>query len=120
MTSVVLTVNVGSYQDPVQFPGFAHLIEHCVFLGNKKYPEQNGLDSRINEFGGKTNAVTEANHTQFYLDLMTPNDTCRTSEILDQFASMFVDPIFSEEGTRSEMNAIDSEWMMQQTNVEWT
>ena len=45
---VALTVGVGSYQDPIDFPGLAHFVEHCVFLGNEKYPEQNGLDSLIN------------------------------------------------------------------------
>jgi predicted Zn-dependent peptidase len=32
-TAASLDVRVGSWYDPQQFPGLAHAVEHCLFLG---------------------------------------------------------------------------------------
>lgn len=33
-SSAALDVHVGSLSDPKDFPGLAHALEHCLFLGN--------------------------------------------------------------------------------------
>jgi len=37
-----LDVRVGSWHDPLPFPGLAHAVEHCLFLGTIKYPVSGG------------------------------------------------------------------------------
>lgn len=39
--SASLSVGVGSLQDPVEVQGIAHYLEHMLFMGTKKYPDEN-------------------------------------------------------------------------------
>jgi hypothetical protein len=36
-----MDVSVGSFSDPPAFPGLAHFLEHMLFMGSKKYPNEN-------------------------------------------------------------------------------
>jgi insulysin len=40
-SAATLNVNVGSLQDPKGINGLAHFCEHMLFLGTKKYPDEN-------------------------------------------------------------------------------
>lgn len=42
-----LCVGVGSFSDPRHIPGMAHFLEHMVFMGSEKFPEENDFDSFI-------------------------------------------------------------------------
>ena len=39
-----LNVNVGSAYDTKEFNGTAHLLEHTLFMGSEKYPNENELN----------------------------------------------------------------------------
>jgi len=36
-----------SFSDPPEIQGLAHFLEHMIFMGSKKYPEENEYDSYI-------------------------------------------------------------------------
>ena len=38
MANVALDVKAGSWNEPKEFPGLAHLCEHMLFMGSAKYP----------------------------------------------------------------------------------
>ena len=40
-SSAALSVEVGSLQDPVDAQGLAHYLEHMLFMGTTKYPNEN-------------------------------------------------------------------------------
>lgn len=42
-----LTIGVGSFQDPEDIPGLAHFLEHMVFMGSEKFPQENDFDAFI-------------------------------------------------------------------------
>ena len=44
MAAASLCINVGSFSDPPDIPGLAHFLEHMVFMGSDKYPQENALD----------------------------------------------------------------------------
>jgi len=54
-----LQVAVGQFSDPDHALGLAHFLEHMLFLGTKKYPEENSYSSFIKSNGGFDNAYTE-------------------------------------------------------------
>ena len=50
--AATMNVNVGSLQDPEGFNGLAHFCEHMLFLGTKKYPDENHYSKFLSSHGG--------------------------------------------------------------------
>jgi insulysin len=61
-----MAISAGSINDPDDMIGLAHFVEHMMFLGNEKYPEENGFQKFITEHGGFCNAATQADKTHYY------------------------------------------------------
>jgi hypothetical protein len=61
--AVSVAVGAGSMHEPDDLGGLAHFVEHCVFLGNKKYPTRNSLDKLLAKHNGYSNAHTELEYT---------------------------------------------------------
>jgi len=104
--SASLSVNVGSFQDPEKQQGLAHFLEHMLFLGTKKYPESGNYQSYINTHGGSHNAYTSTDTTNFYFDIKPS----AYEGALDRFSQFFISPLFSEDLTQREKNAVDAEY----------
>lgn len=100
-----MDVSVGSYNDPEEFFGLAHFLEHMLFLGTKKYPTENYYGEFLSKNGGRSNAYTSSESTNYYFDVTKEN----LKTALDIFAQFFIAPLFTESGTDREMNAVDSE-----------
>jgi insulysin len=100
-------VNVGSYSDPKEYNGLAHFLEHMLFLGSKKYPQENYFDENLKNNGGYSNAYTDTFETNYYY--MCNNDYFEES--LDIFSRFFIDPLFDKNSVEREINAINSEHM---------
>ena len=43
---------MGSFSDPDKLQGLAHFLEHMVFMGSSKYPDENSYDEFIQKNGG--------------------------------------------------------------------
>ena len=104
-TSMSVSVGCGYFNDYKYFYGIAHFIEHLLFMGSVKYPIQNYFDNKLNEFNGSSNASTSENNTTYILDILNKGFV----EILDIFSRFFIDPLFSAEAIKKEMNAVNSE-----------
>ena len=63
-----LCVSAGSFSDPADMPGLAHFLEHMVFMGSEKYPDENSFDDFIQRTGGTDNAHTDCETTVFYFE----------------------------------------------------
>ena len=48
-----MDVNVGFFSDPEELPGLAHFSEHMLFLGTKKYPDENSYSKYLSSHGKK-------------------------------------------------------------------
>ena len=77
-----------------------------LFLGTKKFPEENHYSKFISANGGAKNAATGEDYTYYYYDIK--ND--KFGESLDIFSQFFKEPLFTESGTERELNAVDSEF----------
>eukprot|EP00933_Yihiella_yeosuensis_P067568 TRINITY_DN7246_c0_g1_i1.p1 TRINITY_DN7246_c0_g1~~TRINITY_DN7246_c0_g1_i1.p1 ORF type:complete len:1041 (+),score=210.54 TRINITY_DN7246_c0_g1_i1:127-3249(+) len=99
-------VQVGSWEDPSDFPGLAHFCEHMVFMNSKKYPEENLADKILTSNGGYTNAWTSTGKT-VYSGIVTEH---AFEQAFDVWSRFFIDPSFLRNSTGREINAVNAEW----------
>jgi len=108
MSAAALCVHMGSFSDPEDIPGLAHFLEHMVFMGSSKFPEENSFESFIAKHGGYDNASTDTETTVFYFE--SPRRYFH--EGLDRFAQFFISPLMKQEAMQREREAVDSEYQM--------
>jgi len=106
LAAAALCVAAGSFHEPKDVSGLAHFLEHMVFMGSEKYPEENGYDSFLNMHGGSNNAYTDDESTVFYFDVQPKN----FEGALDRFAQFFISPLLREDAVDREVKAVDSEF----------
>ncbi|KPJ02224.1 Insulin-degrading enzyme [Papilio xuthus] len=114
-SAAALCVNVGYLSDPDELPGLAHFCEHMLFLGTKKYPQENEYNKFLSEHGGSSNAYTTPDHTLFYFDVLPQH----LPQVLDIFSQFFICPLFTESATGRELNAVDFEHENNVYNDTW-
>jgi insulysin len=102
---VTVSVNIGSYSNPEGYDGLAHFLEHMLFMGSKKYPNENHYNTRLNQLGGSSNAYTDVMETVYYFNVFDSG----LKEIMDIFSRFFIDPLFDPDSVSREINAVDSE-----------
>ncbi len=105
-SAAILSVNAGSWQDPDEHPGLAHFLEHMLFMGTKKYPDEAAFFEFVKSHGGKSNAFTEDQYTSYVFDIDTP----AFPEALDRFSQFFISPLLKTSGLKREIRAIDQEF----------
>lgn len=105
-SAVALSVRAGSWEDPVEYPGIAHFLEHMLFMGTQKYPNESEYSRFITENGGATNAFTASHFTSYMFSI----NNNAFEEALDRFADFFKTPLFNPSGVDRELQAIDQEY----------
>ena len=99
----LLNVNIGSVHDT--YPGMAHFLEHMVFMGSEKYPNESNFMDSVAKNGGITNAMTGDTHTSYYFSISSN----QYLNILDMFSWFFINPLLRKDCIDREVNAVDSE-----------
>ena len=112
---VSVCVNAGSFQNPKEYDGLAHFLEHMLFMGSKKYPNENHYSDRLNELGGYSNAYTDTMETVYYFNVFDNG----LEEIIDIFSRFFIDPTFDPDSVNREINAVDSEHQKNINSDNW-
>lgn len=102
-SSCVVGVKAGYFQD--SFDGTAHFLEHLLFMGSKKYPNQNAYHDYVIQHGGEDNAFTTHDMTCYYISL----DSQFLEKGVDMLSWFFREPLLSDEHIDSEKNIINSE-----------
>ncbi|XP_067023914.1 nardilysin-like [Acropora muricata] len=108
MSAAALCIGVGSFSDPDNIPGLAHFLEHMVFMGSEKYPDENEFDVFIKKHGGSGNAHTDCERTTFVFNVRRKY----FKETLERFAQFFISPLLKEDTVEREIQAVDSEYKM--------
>ncbi|XP_059179179.1 nardilysin-like [Physella acuta] len=106
--AAALCIGVGSFSDLPEIPGFAHFMEHMVFMGSKKFPKENYWDDYLAQNGGESNAWTDCERTCFFF-------VCHQNSFikaLDIFAQFFISPLFNKNSVDREILAVDNEFQM--------
>ncbi len=110
-----LAVDAGSWQDPEQYPGMAHFLEHMLFMGTKAYPNESEYTTFISSHGGKPNAYTAPACTVYSFSIN--NDFFK--EGLDRFSHFFIDPLFQQTSVARELKNVDQEHGKNLENDGW-
>ncbi|XP_063912496.1 nardilysin-like isoform X1 [Zophobas morio] len=108
MAATSLCIGVGSFSDPKDIPGMAHFLEHMVFMGSEKFPQENDFSSFISKRGGLDNASTDCSVTTFYFQCLERD----LFTALDKFAQFFISPLMKKGSIAREREAVDSEFQM--------
>nr|XP_012135647.1 PREDICTED: nardilysin-like [Megachile rotundata] len=108
MAACGLSISVGSFSDPPEIPGLAHFLEHMVFMGSEKYPQENDFDTFIKKRGGSDNACTDCELTTYYFEVQEKH----LLAALDRFAQFFISPLMKKDAITREREAVESEFQM--------
>jgi protease-3 len=111
-SAAALSVGVGSFQEPKDFGGLAHYLEHMLFLGTKTYPDVGDYSEFVSRNGGTQNAYTQLDHTNYMVAVN--NDAF--DEALKRFSGFFYEATLDEHYADKERNAVHSEWSMKGPN----
>jgi insulysin len=110
-----VSVEAGSLEDPQDFPGLAHFLEHMVFLGSKKYPNPDDFSQHLALYNGYHNAYTAAGETVYYNEVGYEG----LEKGLDVFAQFFIAPTLDEAMVNKEIHAVDSEHKKNMPDTKW-
>ena len=88
--------------------GLAHFLEHMLFMGSEKYPEESRFNDFISLHGGQRNATSESEYTSYYFDIASH----AFPEALDLFAQFFISPLLLKDALHREREAVNSEFQM--------
>eukprot|EP00882_Tetradesmus_deserticola_P020972 GHRQ01022665.1.p1 GENE.GHRQ01022665.1~~GHRQ01022665.1.p1 ORF type:complete len:274 (+),score=115.83 GHRQ01022665.1:417-1238(+) len=88
--AAAMAVGVGSFSDPPEMQGLSHYLEHMLFMGSDKFPDENEYDSYLSKHGGSSNAFTELEFTNYHFEVAPAH----LEAALDRFAQFFVAPLF--------------------------
>ena len=110
-----MIVNVGSYHDPEEYLGLAHFLEHMLFMGTEKYPDENYFMEYLNKHGGSSNAMTGDQDTIYFWEVQNKY----FNKTLDIFAQFFISPLLKQDAVDREVQAVNSEHEKNINSREW-
>lgn len=102
---VSVSVNIGTFANPKEYGGLAHFLEHMLFQGSTKYPDEAYYFNKLNEMGGHSNAYTDSSETVYFFNVLDNG----LVEIIDIFSRFFIDPLFTADNVYREVNAVNNE-----------
>lgn len=107
-SGAALSVAVGQFHEPFDKIGMAHFVEHMLFMGTAKYPDEHEYQDFMTENGGLVNAYTAGDQTVYIFQV----NNAQMNEALDRFSSFFTEPLFNESGLSRERKAVNQEFLM--------
>eukprot|EP00501_MAST-03F_sp_TOSAG23-6_P001249 GSMAST32.ASY1.ANO1.1295.1 assembled CDS len=105
-----MSVGVGSLCDPEQFAGLAHFLEHMLFLGSEKFPNEDQFAKIISQHGGFTNAYTASSETNYHFNI--GEQYLKTA--LKVWSQFFVSPLLTKSAIEREKNINNDAWRFSQ------
>jgi insulysin len=113
--AAAMDVRVGHLSDPDTAPGLAHFLEHMLFMGTSKFPDENEYNVYLSSHGGSSNAYTDLEATNYHFIVSSDH----FEGALDRFSQFFISPLFLPSSTERELQAVDSEHAKNLQNDMW-
>ncbi|WEL38830.1 secreted/periplasmic Zn-dependent insulinase-like peptidase [Encephalitozoon hellem] len=104
--SCAVSVKVGSLDNPESAQGLAHFLEHMLFMGTEKYPDEDEFTGFLSKNNGGYNATTYGETTIYYFDIAPE----AFEEGVDRLADFFKTPLLKQDSVEREVSAVHSEF----------
>jgi coenzyme PQQ biosynthesis probable peptidase PqqF len=105
--AISVRVAAGSHDEPDDYPGMAHFLEHLLFLGSSGYAVEQGLMAFVQACGGQVNASTQVRHTDYFCEV--PAD--RLDEALARLLDMLAHPLLDQAAQLREREVVHAEFL---------
>ncbi|PAU75223.1 insulinase family protein [Halomonas salipaludis] len=106
LTRLAGAVDLGYLDEPAARPGLAHLLEHALFLGSRRWPESDALSRWVGEQGGRYNAYTGDTATDVHLQL----PPAAAGDGLARLCELLAWPCFDPALVEREVAVLDAEF----------
>ncbi|TCW09372.1 coenzyme PQQ biosynthesis probable peptidase PqqF [Raoultella sp. BIGb0138] len=103
--AALVQVAAGSHDEPERWPGLAHLLEHLLFTGSRRYPDDSRLISWIQRVGGSVNATTQARRSAWFFEVDAP----LLADGVRRLQDMLLAPTLEPAAIEQEIAVIDAE-----------
>ncbi|GAB3474701.1 pyrroloquinoline quinone biosynthesis protein PqqF [Azotobacter salinestris] len=100
-------VDTGSLHEPEAWPGLAHFLEHCLFLGSEGFAEVGVFAGYVHGEGGRYNARTLGLHTQYYLEMPARE----LIPALERLCDLLARPLLLPERLLAEREVLHAEYL---------
>ena len=114
-TAINISIGAGSRYESFNEVEMAHFLEHCMFSGTKKRPNNKVIGFEVESIGGSMNATTRSEVTSYYLKVPYEN-TKKAFEIL---SDMILNSTFENQYIELEKNIVIEELKMYKDNPQY-
>ncbi|HZF68542.1 MAG TPA: pitrilysin family protein [Gemmatirosa sp.] len=112
LATVEVDVRNGSFTQPPDYAGLAHMYEHMFFKASRDYPTPEQFTQRMTELGAVFNGTTREEVVNYYLTL--PADSARAA--MQSIASALRHPLFRDDELAREKEVVLGEYDRQEAN----
>ncbi|HWD32332.1 MAG TPA: pyrroloquinoline quinone biosynthesis protein PqqF, partial [Pseudomonas sp.] len=105
--AAAVRVMAGSHDAPRAYAGLAHFLEHLLFLGNDRFPLDDGLMRYVQRHGGQVNASTRERTTDYFFEV--PQAAFVGG--LERLCEMLTRPVFDPQRQLREREVIHAEFI---------
>jgi len=106
LATVEVNVKNGSFTQPPEFEGLAHMYEHMIFRANSKYRDPGQFLDRMSELGAVFNGTTQEERVNYYLTV--PAD--KTGDAIALLSAALREPLFRQDELERERQVVIGEY----------
>lgn len=112
--AALVQVEAGSFQEPADWPGLAHLLEHMLFRGSADFAPEDNLIAWAQSVGGRVNATTLATQTALFFEAGGEH----LADGLARLSDMIAAPRLAAGAVKQEIEVIDAEYHLLRADAE--
>lgn len=106
--AALLQIDAGSHDEPAEWPGLAHLLEHLLFSDSAGFQNEARLMPWVQSVGGRLNATTQPYSSAWFFEV----DATLFDEGLQRLSDMLAAPLFPLDAVIRECAVIDAEYQL--------
>ncbi|WP_152223578.1 pyrroloquinoline quinone biosynthesis protein PqqF [Pseudomonas sp. SCB32] len=107
-------VAAGSHDEPADYPGLAHFLEHLLFLGSADHRAEQRLMPWVQGRGGRLNASTQARTTDYFFEVAAAD----LGDGLTRLVDMLARPLLDRAAQLSEREVLEAEYIARSADAD--